>query len=265
MKSRTILKSQYELLGKFLCKKYVEKNKLLEKKKEAQKKITDLLVKDYPDIVRQAYEAYPGYFVLQNFEVLYLPGIMEACTESIKQDVYHEQRVNRVKSEYSENTISIANEIWKNLVDKGFTNGFGVYLPYRAEYYIESEINKFSFNGINVKDLDNITYSNDWINVLGDTIFGMRNPEIGEEMKNIIVEWVVEIAKYNMYKKSLSCAFSTITTTNMLKYEIPEAYAYFYEQYGEQYEKEDAERDKRNKSEKKQQCDNIEFIRASIS
>ena len=40
MKSRTILKYQYDEIGTFLCNTYIEKNHLMEKKSEAQKKIS---------------------------------------------------------------------------------------------------------------------------------------------------------------------------------------------------------------------------------
>jgi len=76
---------------------------------------------------------------------------------------------------------------------------------------------------------------------------------------------MVEYAKYKKFCKQISCAFSTITTTNMLKNEIPEAYEFFYKKYGKTYEEQDEEEKARKKKEKKAQCDQIEALRASIS
>ena len=71
--------------------------------------------------------------------------------------------------------------------------------------------------------------------------------------------------KYQKFRKDISCAFSTITTTNMLKNEIPEAYDFFYKKWGKEYEKEDNREKDRKKAEKKAQCDKIEGLRAAIS
>lgn len=65
MKSRTILKYQYEDIVSFLCNTYIEKNHLLEKKAEIQKKISDYMTENLPDIVKQAYKQYPDYFELK--------------------------------------------------------------------------------------------------------------------------------------------------------------------------------------------------------
>ena len=62
MKSRTILKYQYDEIGTFLCNTYIEKNHLMEKKAEAQKKISDFMAENLPDSVKHPYKQYPDYF-----------------------------------------------------------------------------------------------------------------------------------------------------------------------------------------------------------
>ena len=61
MKSRTILKYQYDDIGKFLCETYAKKNHLIEKKSEAQKKIADLMAENLPEQL-----SLHGPFLLQN-------------------------------------------------------------------------------------------------------------------------------------------------------------------------------------------------------
>lgn len=85
------------------------------------------------------------------------------------------------------------------------------------------------------------------------------------DVKEIFLNYFIEVMKFKKFKKDISCAFSTITTTNMLKNEIPEAYDFFYKKWGKEYEKQDNYEKDRKKAEKKTQCDKIEALRASIS
>ena len=82
MKSRTILKYQYNDIGNFLCEEYVKKNKLKEKKAKVEEDIRIIMANDLPDLVKEAYTKYPEYFnirklVLGNILVLLEPNNLQ--------------------------------------------------------------------------------------------------------------------------------------------------------------------------------------------
>ena len=107
MKSRTILKYQYDDIGNFLCKEYVKKNKLKEKKAKVEEDIRIIMANDLPDLVKEAYTKYPEYFnirklVLGNILVLLEPNNLQyeclanksmAMYEKTKKD--HDNKYNK--------------------------------------------------------------------------------------------------------------------------------------------------------------------------
>lgn len=109
-------------------------------------------------------------------------------------------------------------------------------------YNSTSKYNIFNFDFIGLE----ISKGCDDVDVIAK--YALNHPEV----KEIFLNYFIEAMKYLKFKKDISCAFSTITTTNMLKNEIPEAYNFFYKKWGK-------------KAEKKAQCDKIEALRASIS
>ena len=264
MKSRTILKYQYDEIGTFLCNTYIEKNHLMEKKAEAQKKISDFMAENLPDIVKQAYKQYPDYFELKKRNVYDIARFIEANTS--QYDTKKPGALGKIESKkksYSSESIEFANYIYDSLNKLDLVKYSGSsYFGYNST----SKYNVFNFDFIGLEiskgcDTGNSRYysSRDDIHVIAK--YALNHPEV----KEIFLNYFIEVMKYLKFKKDISCAFSTITTTNMLKNEIPEAYDFFYKKWGKEYEKQDScERD-RKKAEKKAQCDKIEGLRAAIS
>ena len=264
MKSRTILKYQYDEIGTFLCNTYIEKNHLMEKKAEAQKKISDFMAENLPDIVKQAYKQYPDYFELKKRNVYDIARFIEANTS--QYDPKKPGALGKIESKkksYSSESIEFANYIYDslnklNLVKYSGSSYFG--------YNSTSKYNVFNFDFIGLEiskgcDTGNSRYysSRDDVHVIAK--YALNHPEV----KEIFLNYFIEVMKYLKFKKDISCAFSTITTTNMLKNEIPEAYDFFYKKWGKEYEKQDSCEKDRKKAEKKAQCDKIEGLRAAIS
>ena len=264
MKSRTILKYQYDEIGTFLCDTYVEKNHLLEKKEEAQKKIADLMAENLPDIVKQAYKQYPDYFELKKRNVYDIARFIEANTS--QYDPKKPGALGKIESKkksYSSESIEFANYIYDSLNKLDLIKYSGSsYFGYNST----SKYNVFNFDFIGLEiskscDTGNSRYysSRDDVHVIAK--YALNHPEV----KEIFLNYFIEAMKYLKFKKDISCAFSTITTTNMLKNEIPEAYDFFYKKWGKEYEKQDSCEKDRKKAEKKAQCDKIEGLRAAIS
>ena len=264
MKSRTILKYQYDEIGTFLCNTYIEKNHLMEKKAEAQKKISDFMAENLPDIVKQAYKQYPDYFELKKRNVYDIARFIEANTS--QYDPKKPGALGKIESKkksYSSESIEFANYIYDSLNKLDLIKYSGSsYFGYNST----SKYNVFNFDFIGLEiskscDTGNSRYysSRDDIHVIAK--YALNHPEV----KEIFLNYFIEVMKYLKFKKDISCAFSTITTTNMLKNEIPEAYDFFYKKWGKEYEKQDSCEKDRKKAEKKAQCDKIEGLRAAIS
>ena len=262
MKSRTILKYQYDEIGTFLCNTYIEKNHLMEKKAEAQKKISDFMAENLPDIVKQAYKQYPDYFELKKRNVYDIARFIDANTSQYdpKQPGYLAKIENK-KRNYTPESIEFANYIYDSLNKLDLVKYSGSsYFGYNST----SKYNVFNFDFIGLEiskscDTGNSRYysSRDDVHVIAK--YALNHPEV----KEIFLNYFIEVMKYLKFKKDISCAFSTITTTNMLKNEIP--YDFFYKKWGKEYEKQDSCEKDRKKAEKKAQCDKIEGLRAAIS
>ena len=264
MKSRTILKYQYDEIGTFLCNTYIEKNHLMEKKAEAQKKISDFMAENLPDIVKQAYKQYPDYFELKKRNVYDIARFIEANTS--QYDPKKPGALGKIESKkksYSSESIEFANYIYDSLNKLDLIKYSGSsYFGYNStsKYHIVS----FDFIGLEISkscDTSNSRYYNSRDDVHVIAKYALDHPEV----KEIFLNYFIEVMKYMKFKKDISCAFSTITTTNMLKNEIPEAYDFFYKKWGKEYEKQDSYEKDRKKVEKKAQCDKIEGLRAAIS
>ena len=264
MKSRTILKYQYDDIGKFLCETYVKKNHLLEKKAEAQKKIADLMAENLPDLVKQAYKQYPDYFQLKMRKIYDISRFLDANTSQYDPAQYCAlDKIENKKRNYTPESIEFANYIYDSLDKLDLTKYLGSsYFGYGGI----SNMNAYDFDFIGLeiskgRDTGNSSCYNsrDDIHVIAK--YALDHPEV----KEIFLNYFIELMKYQKFRKDISCAFSTITTTNMLKNEIPEAYEFFYKKYGKEYEKEDNREKGRKKAEKKAQCDKIEGLRAAIS
>ena len=264
MKSRTILKYQYDEIGTFLCNTYIEKNHLMEKKAEAQKKISDFMAENLPDIVKQAYKQYPDYFELKKRNVYDIARFIEANTS--QYDPKKPGALGKIESKkksYSSESIEFANYIYDSLNKLDLVKYSGSsYFGYNST----SKYNVFNFDFIGLEiskscDTGNSRYysSRDDVHVIAK--YALNHPEV----KEIFLNYFIEVMKYLKFKKDISCAFSTITTTNMLKNEIPEAYDFFYKKWGKEYEKQDSCEKDRKKAEKRAQCDKIEGLRAAIS
>lgn len=264
MKSRTILKYQYDEIGTFLCNTYIEKNHLMEKKAEAQKKISDFMAENLPDIVKQAYKQYPDYFELKKRNVYDIARFIDANTS--QYDPKKPGALGKIESKkksYSSESIEFANYIYDSLNKLDLVKYSGSsYFGYNST----SKYNVFNFDFIGLEiskscDTGNSRYysSRDDVHVIAK--YALNHPEV----KEIFLNYFIEVMKYLKFKKDISCAFSTITTTNMLKNEIPEAYDFFYKKWGKEYEKQDSCEKDRKKAEKKAQCDKIEGLRAAIS
>ena len=264
MKSRTILKYQYDDIGKFLCETYVKKNHLLEKKAEAQKKIADLMAENLPDLVKQAYKQYPDYFQLKMRKIYDISRFLDANTSQYDPAQYCAlDKIESKKRNYTPESIEFANYIYDSLDKLDLTKYLGSsYFGYGGI----SNMNAYDFDFIGLeiskgRDTGNSSCYNsrDDIHVIAK--YALDHPEV----KEIFLNYFIELMKYQKFRKDISCAFSTITTTNMLKNEIPEAYEFFYKKYGKEYEKQDSYEKDRKKAEKKAQCDKIEGLRAAIS
>lgn len=264
MKSRTILKYQYDDIGKFLCETYVKKNNLLEKKAEAQKKIADLMAENLPDLVKQAYKQYPDYFQLKMRKIYDISRFLDANTSQYDPAQYCAlDKIENKKRNYTPESIEFANYIYDSLDKLDLTKYLGSsYFGYGGI----SNMNAYDFDFIGLeiskgRDTGNSSCYNsrDDIHVIAK--YALDHPEV----KEIFLNYFIELMKYQKFRKDISCAFSTITTTNMLKNEIPEAYEFFYKKYGKEYEKQDSYEKDRKKAEKKAQCDKIEGLRAAIS
>ena len=264
MKSRTILKYQYDEIGTFLCNTYIEKNHLMKKKAEAQKKISDFMAENLPDIVKQAYKQYPDYFELKKRNIYDIARFIDANTS--QYDPKKPGALGKIESKkksYSSESIEFANYIYDSLNKLDLIKYSGSsYFGYNST----SKYNVFNFDFIGLEiskgcDTGNSRYysSRDDIHVIAK--YALNHPEV----KEIFLNYFIEVMKYLKFKKDISCAFSTITTTNMLKNEIPEAYDFFYKKWGKEYEKQDSCEKDRKKAEKKAQCDKIEGLRAAIS
>ena len=264
MKSRTILKYQYDDIGKFLCETYVKKNHLLEKKAEAQKKIADLMAENLPDLVKQAYKQYPDYFQLKKRKIYDISRFLDANTSQYDPAQYCAlDRIESKKRNYTPESIEFANYIYDSLDKLDLTKYLGSsYFGYGGITNMNAY--DFDFIGLEIskgRDTGNSSCYNsrDDIHVIAK--YALDHPEV----KEIFLNYFIELMKYQKFRKDISCAFSTITTTNMLKNEIPEAYEFFYKKYGKEYEKQDSYEKDRKKAEKKAQCDKIEGLRAAIS
>ena len=264
MKSRTILKYQYDDIGKFLCETYVKKNHLLEKKAEAQKKIADLMAENLPDLVKQAYKQYPDYFQLKKRKIYDISRFLDANTSQYDPAQYCAlDKIESKKRNYTPESIEFANYIYDSLDKLDLTKYLGSsYFGYGGI----SNMNAYDFDFIGLeiskgRDTGNSSCYNsrDDIHVIAK--YALDHPEV----KEIFLNYFIELMKYQKFRKDISCAFSTITTTNMLKNEIPEAYQFFYKKYGKEYDKQDSYEKDRKKAEKKAQCDKIEGLRAAIS
>ena len=264
MKSRTILKYQYDDIGKFLCETYVKKNHLLEKKAEAQKKIADLMAENLPDLVKQAYKQYPDYFQLKRRKIYDISRFLDANTSQYDPAQYCAlDKIEIKKRNYTPESIEFANYIYDSLDKLDLTKYLGSsYFGYGG--ITNMNVYEFDFIGLEIskgRDTSNSSCYNsrDDIHVIAK--YALDHPEV----KEIFLNYFIELMKYQKFRKDISCAFSTITTTNMLKNEIPEAYEFFYKKYGKEYEKQDSYEKDRKKAEKKAQCDKIEGLRAAIS
>lgn len=236
----------------------------MEKKAEAQKKISDFMAENLPDIVKQAYKQYPDYFELKKRNVYDIARFIEANTS--QYDPKKPGALGKIESKkksYSSESIEFANYIYDSLNKLDLVKYSGSsYFGYNST----SKYNVFNFDFIGLEiskgcDTGNSRYysSRDDIHVIAK--YALNHPEV----KEIFLNYFIEVMKYLKFKKDISCAFSTITTTNMLKNEIPEAYDFFYKKWGKEYEKQDSCEKDRKKAEKKAQCDKIEGLRAAIS
>ena len=250
MKSRTILKYQYDELGEFLATQYVKKNKLVEKHDEAQKKIDEIMSDNLPELVKEAYKKYPEYFVLGSYDCL-LSEMYDAQTREGRRGISG--------TWYPQYRIDVANDFYDFLKEKDILKDISGWCHYSANTPGVS-LCRINFIGLQVANETSDYYKTRNQNFLKCIKYMYEHKPIID----VIKDYMVEYAKYMKFCKQLSCAFGTITTTNMLKNEIPEAYDFFYKKYGAQYEKEDAEEKERKKKEKKAQCDQIEGLRAAI-
>ena len=264
MKSRTILKYQYDEIGTFLCNTYIEKNHLMEKKAEAQKKISDFMAENLPDIVKQAYKQYPDYFELKKRNIYDIARFIDANTSQYDPEQPGALgKIESKKKNYTPESIEFANYIYDSLNKLDLIKYSGSsYFGYNSN----SKYNVFNFDFIGLEiskgcDTGNSRHYNSRDDVHVIAKYALNHPEV----KEIFLNYFIEVMKYLKFKKDISCAFSTITTTNMLKNEIPEAYDFFYKKWGKEYEKQDSCEKDRKKAEKKAQCDKIEGLRAAIS
>lgn len=280
MKSRQILKGQYDEIGTFLCNEYLKKHDLFKLNEECNKKVSDLMNEDMPDLVKQAYKAYPGYFELKKFSTNNLQQLFEYHTidKSTQQIKDLRFRYNGEGSPYwSKKREEVSDIIYTKLKVKGLEKSFSRYQPYHANVKVETEeMNKYGKVTKSDYDLATLKFfaiplggisDSDGNNYYDSMAYRKLIEYLGDHpaILDVIVDYMIEYGKYRQFCAQLSCAFTTITTTNMLKNEIPEAYKFFYDKYGKEYEEQDVEEASRKKKEKKAQCDKIEALRASLS
>ena len=236
----------------------------MEKKAEAQKKISDFMAENLPDIVKQAYKQYPDYFELKKRNIYDILRFVDANTSQYDpKEPGYLAKIENKKRNYTQESVEFANYIYDSLnkldlVKYSGSNYFGYNST--SKYHIFS----FDFIGLEISkgcDTSNSRYYNSRDDVHVIAKYALDHPEV----KEIFLNYFIEVMKYLKFKKDISCAFSTITTTNMLKNEIPEAYDFFYKKWGKEYEKQDSYEKDRKKAEKKAQCDKIEGLRAAIS
>ena len=174
-------------------------------------------------------------------------------------------RIKNKKKNYTPESIEFANYIYDSLNKLDLTKYLGSsYFGYGG--ITKMNIYEFNFIGLAISkdyssDGGDDCFHNTRDNVHVIAKYALDHPEV----KEILLNYFIELMKYQKFRKDISCAFSTITTTNMLKNEIPEAYDFFYKKWGKEYEKEDNREKDRKKAEKKAQCDKIEGLRAAIS
>ena len=235
----------------------------MEKKVEAQKKIADLMAENLPDLVKQAYKQYPDYFQLKKRNIYDIARFLDANTSQYDPEQPGAfGNIESKKKNYTPESIEFANYIYDSLNKLDLTKYLGSsYFGYGG--ITNMNVYDFDFIGLAISkdyssDDGNGCYHDD-VHVIAK--YALDHPEV----KEIFLNYFIELMKYQKFRKDISCAFSTITTTNMLKNEIPEAYDFFYKKYGEEYEKEDNREKDRKKAEKKAQCDKIEGLRAAIS
>lgn len=280
MKSRQILKGQYDEIGTFLCNEYLKKHNLFKLQKECQEKVSNLMNEDMPDLVKQAYKAYPGYFELKKFNISNLQQLFLYHTIDKSDKEIHNLKVKcdgRISPYWSEKREEVSNIIYSKLKEKGLEKAFSRYQPYHSDIRIEDgTTNKYGISRKSDYNLSTLSFfaiplgsiSTDDANNYYDSVAYLKLVEyLGDHpaIIDVIVDYMIEYGKYRQFCAQLSCAFTTITTTNMLKNEIPEAYKFFYDKYGAEYEEQDAQEASRKKKEKKAQCDKIEALRASLS
>lgn len=236
----------------------------MEKKAEAQKKISDFMAENLPDIVKQAYKQYPDYFELKKRSFYDIARFIDANTSQYDPEQPGALcKIESKKKNYSPESIEFANYIYDSLNKLDLVKYSGSsYFGYNST----SKYNIFNFDFIGLEitkgcDTGNNRYHNSRDDVDVIAKYALSHPEV----KEIFLNYFIEAMKYLRFKKDISCAFSTITTTNMLKNEIPEAYDFFYKKWGKEYEKQDSYEKDRKKAEKKAQCDKIEGLRAAIS
>ena len=236
----------------------------MEKKAEAQKKISDFMAENLPDIVKQAYKQYPDYFELKKRNIYDIARFVDANTSQYDpKEPGYLAKIENKKRNYTPESVEFANYIYDSLNKLDLVKYSGSsYFGYNST----SKYNVFNFDFIGLEiskscDTGNSRYysSRDDVHVIAK--YALNHPEV----KEIFLNYFIEVMKYLKFKKDISCAFSTITTTNMLKNEIPEAYDFFYKKWGKEYEKQDSCEKDRKKAEKKAQCDKIEGLRAAIS
>ena len=230
----------------------------MEKKAEAQKKISDFMAENLPDIVKQAYKQYPDYFELKKRNIYDILRFVDANTSQYDpKEPGYLAKIENKKRNYTSESVEFANYIYDSLNKLGLVKYSGSsYFGYRTSKY---NVFNFDFIGLEISKSCNNDNSRDSVHVISK--YALNHPEV----KEIFLNYFIEAMKYLKFKKDISCAFSTITTTNMLKNEIPEAYDFFYKKWGKEYEKQDSCEKDRKKAEKKAQCDKIEGLRAAIS
>lgn len=271
MKSRTILKYQYDEIGGFLCDQYLKKHDLFKKKKEYEKKVKDILMASAPDLIVEAYKKYPEYFITSSvcisrdrFSSLFEQYTIDRKQVDIDYFRYKKCYYGKEKNEYnSQKREEISNYIYTKLKDLKILDTIKyMYKAYSSKEYHDGELMEFNISGFglgNIIEDGNYRYMS-YKNILPVCEWLCDHKDVTD----IIIEYLVELSKYLKFVQGLSCAFATITTTNMLKNEIPEAYKFFYDKYGKEYEEQDLAAENKKK-EKKSQCDQIEALRASIS
>ena len=230
----------------------------MEKKAEAQKKISDFMAENLPDIVKQAYKQYPDYFELKKRNIYDILRFVDANTSQYDpKEPGYLAKIENKKRNYTPESVEFANYIYDSLNKLNLVKYSGSsYFGYRTSKY---NVFNFDFIGLEISKGCNNDNSCDIVHVISK--YALDHPEV----KEIFLNYFIEAMKYLEFKKDISCAFSTITTTNMLKNEIPEAYDFFYNKWGKEYEKQDSYEKDRKKVEKKAQCDKIEGLRAAIS